>query len=203
MTARPRRIPGQAPEDWTETTRAHLAGVISTTPGDAPKPVHLPSVIAHHPTFLGPYLEWAKAIALRGVLPPRTNALLALRTAWHRRSEFEWGVHAQGAMSRGLLNAAEVAAVGSDDLAAGQWPPDDAVVLRAADELCTLDTIDDSTWAELSRLHSPDALLEVAFVVGHYTMLSLVANTAGVPPLPEWPALPPQAGLPAPDEGKA
>ena len=202
MTARPLRIPGQAPEDWTDTTRAQLAGVVSTTPGDAPKPVHLPSVIAHHPTFLGPYLEWAKAIALRGVLAPRTNALLALRTAWHRGSEFEWGVHANGAMSRGLLTATEVAAVGSDDLAAGQWSPDDALVLRAADELCTSATIDDRTWAELSRRHSPDALLEITFVVGHYTMLSLVANTAGVPPLPEWPPLPARGGLPDPDTGK-
>jgi hypothetical protein len=28
------------------------------------------------------------------------------------------------------------------------------------------------------------------FVVGHYTMLSMVANSAGVPPEPDWAPLP-------------
>jgi hypothetical protein len=202
VPARAERIPGQPASEWSDETRAHLAGVVSTTPGAAPKPVHLPSVIAHHATFLGPYLEWAKAIALRGVLPPRSNALLALRTAWHRRSEFEWGVHANSAIARELLTADEVAALADADVDGARWSPADAVLLRAVDELCTIDTIDDHTWAELGREHSTDALLEITFVVGHYTMLSLVANTAGVPPLPEWPALP--ATLPPPPrEGKA
>ena len=111
MADRPRRIPGQTPEQWSDATRALLDGVVQTTPGDASRPVHLPSVIAHHPTFLGPYLEWAKAVALRGVLPQRTNALIALRTAWHRRSEFEWGVHANGALTRGLLTVDEIGTV--------------------------------------------------------------------------------------------
>jgi hypothetical protein len=34
-----------------------------------------------------------------------------------------------------------------------------------------------------------EALLEIVFVVGHYTMLSMVANSAGVQPEPEWAAL--------------
>ena len=32
-------------------------------------------------------------------------------------------------------------------------------------------------------------LLEIVFVVGHYTMLSMVANSVGVQSEPEWPAL--------------
>ena len=202
MPDRPLRIPGQAPAEWSDETRTLLDSVVSTTPGAAPRPVHLPSVIAHHPTLLGPYLEWAKAIALRGVLPARSNALLAVRTAWHRRSEFEWGVHANGAIARGLLTTTEVAALADPDLATAAWSPADALLLRAVDELCTIDTIHDATWAELAREHDADALLEITFVVGHYTMLSLVANTAGVRPLPDWPDLPP-ARPPGSGAGKA
>jgi 4-carboxymuconolactone decarboxylase len=199
VTARPRRIPGQQPHEWSDDTRAHLDAVVQTVPGAPSKPVHLPAVIAHHPTFLGPYLEWAKAIALRGVLPARANAILALRTAWHRRSAFEWGVHANGAIARGLLTAGEVAALAVPEGASDEaWDRPDALLLRAADDLCTTDTIDDDTWAALAGHHPPDALLEIVFVVGHYTMLSMVANAAGVPVEPGWPDLPASHDPPAP-----
>ena len=56
--------------------------------------------LARHPTFLPPYMTWAKAITLHGVLDRRANALLALRTGYLCGSEFEWGVHAQTAQPR-------------------------------------------------------------------------------------------------------
>jgi alkylhydroperoxidase family enzyme len=198
--ARPQRIRAQPPEAWSESTRAEFAtvqvvalpaGAATEAPGTgaAPRPLHLPSVIAHHPTFLPPYLVWAKAVALSGVLDHRTNSLLALRTAFRCDSEFEWGVHAQTAMTRGGMSADEVARVAAGPDAPG-WPTRDAALLRAADELHDDHTISDATWATLSVDHDAAALLEIAFVVGHYTMLSMVANAAGVPPEPNWLPLP-------------
>jgi alkylhydroperoxidase/carboxymuconolactone decarboxylase family protein YurZ len=197
--ARPSRVRAQSPEEWSESTRAEFANVqvVARPPAEpaagdpeaAPRPLHLPSVIANHPTFLPPYLAWAKAVALSGVLDYRTNALLALRTAIRCQSEFEWGVHAETAMTRGGLSPEEVArvAVGPD---APGWSAGDAALLRAADELHDTHTISDTTWAELTADHDDAAMLEIAFVVGHYTMLSMVANTAGVPPEPRWLPLP-------------
>jgi alkylhydroperoxidase family enzyme len=179
------RIAGQAPEAWSEATRAELEGL---APGASGRPVRLPSVIAHHPSFLAPYLVWAKAIAGQGVLPARENALLALRTALHCGSEFEWGVHAQNAVARGALTNAEVAGVARGPDAPG-WSAREAALLRAADELHARSAIGGPTWAALARELDAAALLEVAFVVGHYTMLSMVANSAGVPPDARWPAL--------------
>src|SRR5438105_11047361 len=89
--SRPVRVPGSKPEEWSSSARAELAGVVSPA-GGAARPLHLPLVIACHPTFLPPYLAWAKAVALHGVLSHRDNALLALRTALLCDSEFEWGV---------------------------------------------------------------------------------------------------------------
>ena len=43
----------------------------------------------------------------------------------------------------------------------------------------------------LGEWYDDAARLELVFVVGHYTMLSMVANTAGVPPEPTWEPLPP------------
>lgn len=182
---RPVRIPAQTPDEWNESTRALLDTVVTI---GSSKPVHLPGVIAHHPTFLGPYLEWAKAIALRGVLPARHNSMLALRTVLACESEFEWGVHVESGMLRSGLSEAEIAAiaVGPDD---PSWSPGDAALLRAVDDLAEHHTIGPDTWAQLSADHGPDVLVEICLIVGHYTMLSLLSNTSGVPPLPDWAAL--------------
>jgi alkylhydroperoxidase family enzyme len=182
---RPVRIAGQAPEDWSEAARAELEQLAPMATG---RPLHLPSVIAHHPRLLPPYLAWAKAIAGSGVLPARDSALLALRTALRCGSEFEWGVHAHNAVSRAALTAAQVSDVARGADAEG-WSAREAALLRAADELHDCCEIGTSTWNELARAFDRAALLEIALVVGHYTMLSMLANSAGVPPDPRWPAL--------------
>ena len=179
------RIAAQSPEEWSEAARVELEAL---PPGASGRPVRLPSVIAHHPTFLGPYLVWARTIAGSGVLPPRENALLALRTALRCASEFEWGVHAMTAIARAGLSADEVADVARGPAAPG-WSEREAALLRAADELHEHSAIGSETWAALARELDAAALLEVVLVVGHYTMLSMLANSAGVPPDARWPAL--------------
>ncbi len=195
MAPRPNRVPGQAPEAWSDATRAEFGDVAATgTPEGSRKPLHLPAVVAHHPTFLSPYLVWAKAVALAGVLPRRDAAILSLRTALRCRSEFEWGVHAESAVARHGLTAEDVARVAAGADAPGPepagWSSHDAALVRAADELHDDQTISDGTWAVLGERYDDAARLEVAFVVGHYTMLSMVANTAGVPPEERWQPLP-------------
>ena len=64
---RPHRLPGQPPDEWSDTTRAEFDATVQT---GRSRPLHLPSVIAHHPTYLSAYLTWAKAVALDAVLPP-------------------------------------------------------------------------------------------------------------------------------------
>ena len=185
--AREVRIAGQEPDDWSESTRAEFADVDEASR----RRLHLPSVIARHPTFLPPYMTWAKAIALHGVLDRRANALLALRTGYLCGSEFEWGVHAQTAQRVAGLSIDDVARVAVGPGADG-WMPGDRALLRAADDLHRDHTISDATWSALRDEYGDDdgALLEVAFVCGHYTMLSMVANTVGVAPEPAWQSLP-------------
>jgi alkylhydroperoxidase family enzyme len=185
---RPNRVPAQTPDEWSAATRAQFGDVSPTATGR--RPLHLPAVVARHPTFLAPYLTWAKAVALDGVLPRRDAGLVALRTAWRCGSEFEWGVHAESAVTRHGVTTEEVARVPRGAGAAG-WSRRDAALLRAVDDLHDEHTITDPTWSALGEWYDDAARLEIAFVVGHYTMLSMVANSAGVPPEPDWDALPP------------
>jgi len=60
----------------------------------------------------------------------------------------------------------------------------------AADELHTRQDFSDATWSKLRERWSDAELVEIPFVVGHYTMLSMVANATGVPLEPGLPALP-------------
>jgi 4-carboxymuconolactone decarboxylase len=145
---------------------------------DEPKPLAILTVLAHAPRLLGPFLGWASALALDGVLPRRDHELLALRTAVNCASEFEWGHHVTYARAVGL-SSEEIARVAIGPDAPG-WSAPDADLLRAADELARGTNIGDETWAALAARYEPGQLVEIALVVGQYTMLSMVANATGV-----------------------
>lgn len=182
------RIPTLGPAEWSDDVRTVLAGTlgpVSTLEGgeaepDAPepRPLNILAVLAHQPRLLAPFLGWASALALDGMLPRRDHELLALRTAVNCGSDFEWGHHVVYARAAGFddTDLARVVA-GPDDPA---WRAGDAALLRAADELHHDATIGDATWATLAARYEPGALVEIALVVGQYTMLSWFANAAGV-----------------------
>ena len=159
---------------------------------DASGTVNIIRTIAHHEGLLGPFLGFAGALALKGVLSRRVSELLALRAIWHCQSAFEWGHHVVFARAAGLTDD-EIARIpfGPDH---ADWSDHDRLLLRAADELCARRNLSEETWSGLRQAHSDAQLVEIPFVVGQYTMLSMVANATGVPveaglePLPKEPA---------------
>ncbi len=132
------------------------------------------AVLAHQPPLVGPFLGWAAALALEGSLSKREHELLALRTATRCGSAFEWREHAGYARSAGLSDD-EIARV---EVGPGDpgWSEHDRLLLLAADELHDSHTISDETWTALTATHRPNELVEIVYVVGQYTMLSMVAN---------------------------
>ena len=144
------------------------------------EPARTMAVLARHPDLLSPFLGWAAALALQGVLAHRDHELLALRVARNCRSDFEWGEHVEYARAAGLSDD-EIAAVARGD---GRWSAHEAALLHAADELHAGSDVSDATWRELAAHFDVAALVEILFVVGQYTMLSMVANGAGIA-LPE------------------
>jgi 4-carboxymuconolactone decarboxylase len=155
---------------------------------------HTPNMlraIANHPRLLEPFLGFAAALA-RGELPRRESELLALRAAWNCRSEFEWGHHVLYARAAGLSDA-EIAAIptGPDE---PRWSEADRALLRAADELHAHQSLGDATWTALASRWNAAQLVEIAFVVGQYTMLSMVAGALAVPLEDGLPLLPRAAG---------
>ncbi|MEL7210787.1 MAG: carboxymuconolactone decarboxylase family protein, partial [Actinomycetota bacterium] len=122
-------------------------------------------------------------------LSRRDHELLALRAAFRCRSDFEWGEHVLYAREAGMTEEEiERIALGPDQPG---WPAHEAALLRAADELIEGSDITDATWSGLARHYDDAQLTEIPFVVGQYTMLSMVANAAqvglpeGLQPVPD------------------
>ncbi len=143
--------------------------------------------VARHPHLLEPMLRFSSALA-SGVLPRRASEILALRAAWNCGSLFEWAHHSRYGLDAGLSQD-EVDRLAGGAADAG-WDAADAALVRAADELHAGQDVSDATWAVLAESWDEGQLLEIPFVVGQYTMLSMVAKATDVPideALPGWP----------------
>jgi 4-carboxymuconolactone decarboxylase len=168
------RIPVPRPDELRDDVAALLPAI--ARPGR--EPARTMAVLARQPDLLAPFLGWAAALALRGALPHRDHELLALRAAWNCRSAFEWGEHVEYARAAGLEEQ-EIAAI-SQPIDVHAWSARDRALLRAADELHRSSHISDETWTVLIEVYEMAALVELPFVVGQYTMLSMVANATGI-----------------------
>ncbi len=148
--------------------------VAMTVPAGGSAPITIVA-LAHCEALLGPFLGWAAALALEGALAKRDHEILALRTAHNCSSEFEWVEHSRFARAAGLTDEeVDRVATGAD---AG-WSRKHQLLITAADELHRDSSICHSTWAELAEYYNTAELIEATYVVGQYTMLSMVANIA-------------------------
>ena len=179
------RLPPLGENEWTEKARQAISPTIrsvATMMGDEEirrpehrKPLNILLTLAHNDHLIGPFLQWAAALAVQGALDRPDAELLALRAAWNCRSDFEWGHHVDYAEHFGLART-EIDRVPAGADAAG-WKPHQAALLRAADELHSTAVVSDGTYAELAAAFNPAQLIEIVMTVGQYTMLSMVANT--------------------------
>ncbi len=92
------------------------------------------------------------------------------------------------ARSAGLSDE-EVERVAIGTVAPG-WSAHDRALLSATDELHAGQQLSDAAWSALRAQSSDAQLVEIPLVVGHYTMLSMLANASFVPLDPGLPALP-------------
>ena len=153
------------------------------------RPPSMLKTVAHHPDLMEPFLDFANVLAHQGALARRESELLALRVAWNCQSEFEWGHHADYALDAGLSQE-EIARVPAGPTALG-WSSAERALLRAADDLHHRQVVSEAVWDDLVDTYSEKQLIEMLFVVGQYTMLSMVVNSAGVELEPGFDPLPP------------
>ena len=124
------------------------------------------------------------------VLPPRLNEFVILITARHWTQQFEWYVHQPAAIKAGL--SAEIVHA----VAAGRRPvgmsDEEKTVHDFTMELLRGQNISDPVYAAAVARFGEQGIVDMVGVVGYYTFLSMMMNTARtavpadstVPPLP-------------------
>lgn len=134
--------------------------------------------LARAPVALERFAPWAGYILGRNnSLTTRDRELLILRTGWNCRSGYEWAQHVPIGREAGLDDA-DIAAI-KQGPRAPHWPPRDAALLTACDELVADQFVTDATWAALSAL-SERQRMDVVFTVAQYTQVAMVLNSFGV-----------------------
>ncbi len=165
-------------------------------PGSGLEPLRLFRTLAVHPELAARMRPLGAAILAHGRVAPRLREVMILRTSARTGAEYEWGVHAV-AFARPLgLTDAQLTATVHGDADDPAWSPDEAAVVRLADELHDTGRVSDAAWAVLAERFTSDVVLELVVTAGWYHTIAFVIGAAGVAPEPwaaRFPPPPPAA----------
>ncbi|MCY3910604.1 MAG: carboxymuconolactone decarboxylase family protein [bacterium] len=189
---RPRIAPLELPE-WTpeafaamEPMRPPAGSTYDKRKSDRKQQVRRPnnalSVMAHYPELAKAFMEFNRHLLYFNTLSERVIELAVLRVAWRRRSEYEWVQHAASALEVGLADE-EIDRTAVDSI--DGWAPQDALVLRAVDELHHDHTWSDGTWSELAEAFDTRQVMDLLFTIGAYDTLAVAFNCFDLPLDPE------------------
>jgi len=120
----------------------------------------------------------------RGHLTIRQREIVIDRVTASCGAEYEWGVHVSVFAAKAGLTEAQITSLtigGPDDTC---WSDADRLLIRLCDSLHDGCTVDDAPWADLTRLHSDEALLELLMLAGAYRTVSYLVNSLRLPPEP-------------------
>jgi 4-carboxymuconolactone decarboxylase len=173
--------------------RAEVREALAKTIPRGGEPLNIFTTLAHHPRLMRRLNVLAGLFVTHGLLPVRERELVILRVGWRRRAEYEFGQHTLIAREAGLSEE-EVARVCRENLEG--WSPDDADLLRLADEVVDLGRVRDGTWDRLSARFPAPQMLELVALAGFYVMVSAILTSVGVERDPGVPGWPPDAEAP-------
>ena len=114
-------------------------------------------------------------------LSMRRRELVIDRVTARCRCEYEWGVHLAFFADRVGLTPEQQRSITHGAPDDPCWPPEDAVLLRAVDELHDRADISDATWDALASILTDEQLLDLLMLAGWYHAISYAANAARVP----------------------
>lgn len=152
------------------------------------RPSALRTTMARHPTLF-PRWDALGQQLLAGELPARDRELLILRTAFLMRGDFQWAYHEPLARKSGMSDEdlERIVRGRTDDV---PWPPHEAALVSAADELTQLATISDATWSILSGWYDERQLIEIVVIVGQYVQNAFLSNALRIAPPSDLPRRP-------------
>ena len=122
---------------------------------------------------VGDYVRFASA------LPPRLSELVILITARYWTQQYEWTFHAPIAAEAGL-SSTTIAAV-ADGRRPEALAADERCVYAFCEELLRTHGVSDATYAGLRALYAEKGVIDTIGIIGYYSLLAMVMNTARTP----------------------
>lgn len=178
------RFPPLSDDALSDTQRAVVAAISSGKRGGVRGPF---IALLHNPPLAQPVQALGEHLRFGTRFTPEVLEIAILVTAHHWQCAYEWYAHEKIARKAGL-------AIGIiEALAAGMAPAnvddESALVHRFARETLAAGAPSDATYADAERRFGKDGVLDLLGLVGYYSMLAFVLNTAR-------PAVPGDGGIP-------
>jgi len=167
------RVPPLPESDWTDEQRA-LLGTDKNPLGA----LNIFRTLIRHLELYRPFMKFGRQVLFRSSLSPRERELVILRVGWRCGAAYEFHQHTRIGKAAGLTDA-EIERVKSGP-DAPDWTALESALLRAVDELHDDSFIGDATWKQLSNHYDTQQLIDLVFLVGHYTMIAMALNSLGV-----------------------
>jgi len=133
---------------------------------------------------MGDYLRY------KSVLPPRLSEFAILIASREWTQNYEWDAHYTLAMQGGLNP--DIAAALAEGKRPAKMAEDEEILYNLCTELHRTKGVSDATYQRAAAKFGEQGVIDAAGIVGYYTMLSMVMNTARTPlPAGATPALAP------------
>lgn len=143
----------------------------------------LVATLLRHPALYSAHAAVGVALLRDGALSLRHRELAVLRTGWLCGAPFEWGEHVAIAKRVGLASA-DIERLTQAAHGAG-WDADDRAIVEAVEELHRDAMISDRVWAALGTFLDERQLIELVYVIGHYTKVAFIQNALRLRLAPE------------------
>jgi len=117
----------------------------------------------------------------RGHLTIRQREIVIDRVTASCGAEYEWGVHVSVFAAKAGLTEDQITSLTVGVPEDACWTDADRLLIRLCDSLHEHCTVDDALWAELTRHHSDEALLELFMLAGTYRTVSYLVNSLRLP----------------------
>ena len=122
---------------------------------------------------MGDYLRF------KSVLPPRLSEFVILMTARAWTQNYEWHAHHKLALQAGL--DAAVAQAVAEGRRPASMSAEEGALYDLVDELHRNRSVSDATYARVVKHFGEQGVIDAVGIVGYYTMLAMVMNTARTP----------------------
>lgn len=180
------RMPPIPPEQLSPEQRAAVAAFRAARKAELTGPfialLRSPDVLTRA-RALGDYLRFTSRLA------PKHSELVILMAARSWSQQYEWAVHYPIAIKAGV--SVETAGAIADRRRPAGLSGDDAVLYDFCDELLRTQAVGDATYARMVTAFGEPGVVDTVGILGYYTMLAMMLNTARVPaPATDVPPLP-------------